>query len=164
MHCVRQEFHCNIEEISAGIEKFKPSTMRLEIIESPQGFKIINDTYNANPISMRKGIEELVRLRGNGKCFAVLGDMLELGTYSEEEHENLGKFISYNNIEFVVLYGEYSEFTSKGLNGKSIYKIAKTHSEASEFIRSKANADDVVLIKGSRGMKMEKVINKLFEE
>lgn len=157
-------FGCNIEEISAGIEKFKPPTMRLEIIESPQGFKIINDTYNANPISMRKGIEELVRLRGNGKCFAVLGDMMELGTYSEEEHENLGKFISYNNIDFVVLYGEYSEFTSKGINGKSIYKIAKTHSEASEFIRSKASADDIVLIKGSRGMKMEKVINKLFEE
>jgi len=157
-------FGCDIEDISAGIEKFKPSKMRLEIIESPQGFKIINDTYNANPNSMINGIEELVRLRGNGKCFAVLGDMLELGTYSEEEHEKLGRFISCNDIDFVVLYGKYSEFTSKGINGKSINKIAKTHSEASEFIRSNANAGDVVLIKGSRGMKMERVINNLFEE
>ncbi|HEY7535579.1 MAG TPA: UDP-N-acetylmuramoyl-tripeptide--D-alanyl-D-alanine ligase, partial [Thermodesulfobacteriota bacterium] len=72
-------FRCNTDEIQAGLERFTPPYMRLEVMDTPLGFKIINDTYNANPESMRRGIEELARLKGKGRAIAVLGDMLELG-------------------------------------------------------------------------------------
>lgn len=154
---------CTLNEIQAGLERYIPSQMRLEVIESPYGFKIINDSYNANPDSMQKGIEELGRYKKDNKVFAVLGDMLELGKSSIEQHKNIGREISRSKIDFVITLGEQSKYIIDGLNGSAKGCHVKNHEEASKLLLELARPGDVVLIKGSRGMKMENVIQKLFE-
>ncbi|HXG31645.1 MAG TPA: UDP-N-acetylmuramoyl-tripeptide--D-alanyl-D-alanine ligase [Thermodesulfobacteriota bacterium] len=160
---VALSFGCSADEIQAGLERFVPAYMRLEVMDTPFGFKIINDTYNANPDSMRRGIEELVRLKGNGRAIAVLGDMLELGSASESEHVCLGEFLSEKGVDFVITYGEYGKHVLLGA-GEGVEGVAaKTHGEAAEILKGVAKPGDLVLIKGSRGMKMENVVQRLFE-
>lgn len=155
-------FGCGVDEIQAGLERFTPAYMRLEVMETPFGFKIINDAYNANPDSMRKGIEELVRLKGTGRAIAVIGDMLELGSATESEHRSLGKFICESNVDFVITYGMYASLILEedGVKGVS----AATHAEVAEILVGFAKPGDLVLIKGSRAMRMEDIIQSLFKE
>jgi UDP-N-acetylmuramoyl-tripeptide--D-alanyl-D-alanine ligase len=75
-------FGCGKDEITEGLGGFTLPHMRLEVVESPAGFRVINDAYNANPDSMRSAVNELMGLRGKGRAIAVLGDMLELGEKS----------------------------------------------------------------------------------
>jgi UDP-N-acetylmuramoyl-tripeptide--D-alanyl-D-alanine ligase len=155
-------FGCGVDEIQAGLERFTPAYMRLEVMETPFGFKIINDAYNANPDSMRKGIEELVRLKGTGRAIAVIGDMLELGSATESEHRSLGKFICESNVDFVITYGMYASLIleENGIKGVP----AATHAEVAEILVGFAKPGDLVLIKGSRAMRMEDIIQSLFKE
>lgn len=154
---------CDTHEVQAGLERFVPAYMRLEVIDTPFGFKVINDAYNANPDSMRKGIEELVRLKGEGRAIAVLGDMLELGDKSESEHIGLGEFLVDKGVDFVIAYGNYGTSLLKGTGGRIGGVLATTHEEAAEVLIEYARPGDLVLIKGSRGVRMENVIQKLFE-
>jgi UDP-N-acetylmuramoyl-tripeptide--D-alanyl-D-alanine ligase len=157
-------FGCCTNEIQAGLERFTPAYMRLEVIETPLGFKIINDAYNANPDSMRKGIEELVRLKGGGRTIAVLGDMLELGSASESEHRSLGEFICESNVDFVITYGRYASLILEANHGRVKGVSAGTHDETAGILSRVAKPGDLVLLKGSRGMKMENIIQSLFKE
>lgn len=161
---VALSFGCNPDEIQAGLERFIPAYMRLEVMDTPFGFKVINDTYNANPDSMRRAIEELARLKGNGRGIAVLGDMLELGNVSESEHESLGEFVSENKIDFVIACGKYGSHVLQGTGTKIETAFAETHDEAADILIRIAKPGDLVLVKGSRGMKMENVIQRLFKE
>ncbi len=154
---------CPLDEIQAGLERYIPSQMRLEVIESPYGFKIINDAYNANPDSMLKGIEELGRYKTKNNVFAVLGDMLELGESSKKQHEYIGKELSRSKIDFVITVGNHSRYIIEGLNGSAKGHHAKDHEEACKLLLEMAKPGDVVLIKGSRGMKMENVIQYLYK-
>lgn len=157
-------FGCGADEIQAGLERFTPAYMRLEVMETPLGFKIINDAYNANPDSMRKGIEELVRLKGAGRAIAVIGDMLELGSASESEHKSLGEFICESNVDFVITYGKCASLILEANHGRVKGISAGTHDETAEILTRVAKPGDLVLIKGSRGMRMESVIQTLFKE
>jgi UDP-N-acetylmuramoyl-tripeptide--D-alanyl-D-alanine ligase len=159
---VALSFGCGIDEIQAGLERFTPAYMRLEVMDTPHGFKIINDAYNANPDSMRKGIEELVRLKGGAKAIAVLGSMLELGSASESEHRNLGGFLGESNVDFVITYGIYGKHILEGGLGRVKGTFAETHEEAAAILIRIAKPGDLVLVKGSRGMRMEDVIQRLF--
>jgi len=156
-------FGCDSDEIQAGLERYFPVYMRLEVLDSPYGFKIINDSYNSNPDSMRRAIEELIRLKGSGRAIAVLGDMLELGTRSEQEHKGLGEFLSQLKVDYVISFGKFGMSVLEGLkdNGRSMY--AESHEEAAQAIINFARKEDLVLIKGSRGMKMENVVQRLYE-
>ncbi len=155
---------CNRDDIQAGLERFIPSYMRLEVMDTPLGFKVINDTYNANPDSMRKAIEELARLRRDGHAVAVLGDMLELGNASEYEHESVGEFLSEKKIDFVIAYGKHGSHVLSGTRGQMESALALSHEQAAEILIKIARPGDLVLVKGSRGMKMENVIQRLFKE
>ncbi|MCI0453540.1 MAG: UDP-N-acetylmuramoyl-tripeptide--D-alanyl-D-alanine ligase [Candidatus Dadabacteria bacterium] len=157
-------FGCNADEIQAGLERFIPAYMRLEVMDTPLGLRIINDTYNSNPESMRSGVEELVRLKGSGRAIAVLGDMLELGTASETEHRSLGEFLLVSKVDFVITFGKYGKHTLEGLGGRVRGILAETHEEAAVVLTSFAKEGDLALIKGSRGMQMENVIKRLFKE
>jgi UDP-N-acetylmuramoyl-tripeptide--D-alanyl-D-alanine ligase len=137
--------------------------MRLEVMDTPFGFKIINDAYNANPDSMRRGIEELARLRGKGRAIAVLGDMLELGEMSENEHVALGQFLAEKELDFVITRGRYGTDILRGVDGKIVGTFVESNEEAAEVLIRMAKPGDLVLIKGSRGMRMEDIIRRLFE-
>ena len=151
-----------LEEIKAGFENYKPVNMRLEVIETPQGFKIINDSYNANPDSMSSALKELSSLKDNNKTIAVLGDMLELGENSSLEHKNIGEYIKTLEIDMVITYGELSKNINKSLNSNIKNLHVETHEEAAKLLIESAGTNDIVLLKGSRGMQMENTIKFLY--
>jgi len=150
------------EEIQAGLERYTPAYMRLEIIESPQGYKIINDTYNANPDSVTRALEELSSLKNNSRAIAILGDMLELGQNSAKEHRNIGELINDLDIDFTICLGEFSKCIKEGIRKRDNVTHVRSHHEAAELIRQIASKGDLILIKGSRGMRMEKIIQELY--
>lgn len=153
---------CTLEEIQAGLERYSPVYMRLEIVEALQGFKIINDAYNANPDSMAKALEELSRLKNNKKAFAVIGDMMELGPNSAMEHRKIGELIKNLNIDFVITLGDYSKCLTEEIHDSVDSIHVDSHKDAANILIDKAKDGDIVLVKGSRGMRMEKVIQSLF--
>ena len=152
---------CLPEEIKEGLERFRPVNQRLEVSEAPQGFKVINDAYNANPESMRRAIDELIRLKGRGRAVAVLGDMLELGDASDTEHRGIGEYLSASGVDYVITYGNFGTTVIESLSNGTEGDYAPTHEEAASLLKSYADSGDLVLIKGSRGMRMEEVIKNL---
>ena len=155
---------CDSGQIQKGLANYAPAHMRLEILGTPYGFKIINDSYNANPDSMKRAVDELVRLKGNGKSIAVLGDMLELGEGSEAEHYKLGKYLSDSVVDQLISFGAFSEKTLEGYGNSKKGLPAQTHEEAAKLLLETAKPGDLVLVKGSRGSRMERVIKEIIEE
>ncbi len=154
-------FGCGRDEITAGLGNFTLPHMRLEVIESPSGFRVINDTYNANPESMRSAVNELMSLKGSGRAIAVLGDMLELGDNSPSEHLSLGEYLSASGVDYVIACGNFGRTVLEGTGGKTDSFYAGSHEEASVRVKEIARPGDLVLVKGSRGMRMEEVTKKL---
>jgi UDP-N-acetylmuramoyl-tripeptide--D-alanyl-D-alanine ligase len=154
-----------LDTMKKGLESFSGVKMRFEI-RRLGGVTYLYDVYNANPSSMKASIHELVRTAGRtektlqGRAVAVLGDMLELGTYSTPAHEELGEMLSELGIGLFIgvgplMAGAISRFGKCGRPG-----IAKdTADEAGAELACRVREGDVVLIKGSRGMKMERVMD-----
>ncbi len=152
-----------LEEIKRGIESFAGVPMRFEFKEL-FGAAVISDVYNANPASMEEAVKELVRVRKN-RAIAVLGDMLELGAYAEEAHRRLGKWMSGLPVDVFIAVGEMMEkaaeefSASRGKNSGSCRVVAVSNSaEAGRMLLGICGTGDTVLVKGSRAMKMERVL------
>jgi UDP-N-acetylmuramoyl-tripeptide--D-alanyl-D-alanine ligase len=153
----------SIKEIKKGISAFMSQGLRINTLELKDNIKIIVDCYNANLISMKAGIDTLSSYKGNRKV-AVLGDILEQGSYSEEVHRELGKYLA-GKCDILIAFGKASKY---------IFEEAKTHTESYYFQTSEKvclhlkkilTKDDVVLLKGSRGMHMEEIakyLSKIF--
>ena len=152
---------CDSSHIQQGLINYIPTHMRLEVLDTPYGFKVINDAYNANPDSMKRAVDELVRLCGQGKTIAVLGDMLELGEGSESEHFGLGKYLIDSGVNNIIAFGKFSPNLLEGYGDLSNGFRVDTHKDAAEILIDLATPGDLVLVKGSRGSKMELVINEL---
>lgn len=154
---VCNSFGVCISDIKEGIEAFKGVPMRLEI-KGMFGATVISDVYNANPASMEEAVKELIRIR---KCraIAVLGDMLELGSYSEEAHRKLGKWLSSLGIDLFIAVGPMMSMAAEEFSaGRGRSVVAEDSVKARDILLGICNEDDTILVKGSRGMNMEKVI------
>ncbi len=149
-------FGIDPEKIRTAINAFTGVPMRMEFREL-HGVRIISDVYNANPASMEAALRELVRLK-KGRSIVVLGDMLELGTYEEEAHRSLGRFISELGIDIFIAVGPRMALAASEFHGQS----HRLHSpeEAGKLLRNLWARKDTVLIKGSRGMQMERVLEE----
>lgn len=152
-------------EIKSGIEAFKPVQGRMNIHKTGKGIHIIDDTYNANPGSMQAAITTLTSLRGKKKGFLIVGDMLELGEHSAPMHQKIGAAAARSEIAGLYVTGTYAEDVAKGaleehMNPDSIF--IGTHEEIIDAVTDRLSAGDWVLVKGSRGMTMEKVVQGLF--
>ncbi len=155
---------CDGAQILEGLSNYTPANMRLQVLDTTYGFKIINDAYNANPDSMKRAIDELVRLKGDGNTLAVLGDMLELGDGSEMEHLELGAYASKSGVDHLISFGAFSGKTLEGYINSRKGLPAQTHEEAAKLVLELARPGDLVLVKGSRGSRMERVIKEIIEE
>lgn len=154
-------------DIKAKLEDFQPAKQRMQIYEK-DGVLIINDAYNANPDSTVAAIDYLANLPAvKGRKIIAIGDMLEMGDFGEEEHRMIGKFINGKPIDFVFLYGPLSEMIKKGIMEANSFKGEmhwyETHEEIANHLAKILAPNDVLLIKGSRGMKMENVLKNLFK-
>ncbi len=153
-------------DIKTGIENFEMSKMRMDIVQTDK-FVVINDVYNANPASMRAGLDVLANYDKRKVC--VLGDMFELGDFAPKLHFELGEYACSKNIDVIVCIGKLSENIYKGAlseaekkseNKKNIYYF-KTQDDFFTMIDSILKENDAILIKASRGMRFEKTVEKV---
>jgi UDP-N-acetylmuramoyl-tripeptide--D-alanyl-D-alanine ligase len=160
----------NMVEIAEALRKYEPLPGRMRCLAGIKRTMLIDDTYNAAPKSTLAAIETLAEITGGegGKRVAVLGDMLELGSVSVSGHEEVGRRAAEKGIDLLVLVGERMGDAKKaalaaGLAPDRVAHFAKPE-EAGRFVQDKLEQGDTVLIKGSRGMKMEKVTKELMAE
>lgn len=145
-----------LDDIKNGLESFGGVPMRMEINEM-RGALVISDVYNANPASMEEALKELVRLKRK-RTIAVLGDMLELGGYAEEAHKKLVRLASDLKIDMLVAVGPEMNRAAKEFKGTCCQ--AEDADSARSVLLSICDKGDAILIKGSRGMRMEKVLQE----
>ena len=153
-------------EIKKGLEAFIPVKGRLNILRSPSGINIVDDTYNANPSSMKAAVSTLMELSPGKRKIACLGDMLELGDFSERLHDEIGEFIGRKELIRLFLTGDFAKNIAKGakasgMNPQNIFIGAQE--EILPELKTCLKADDWVLVKGSRSTHMEKIVNGLME-
>ena len=151
-----------MEKIQEGIQKFELSKMRLDVQKVQQGYTIINDCYNANYDSMKSAIEYLKNTEGKRKI-AVLGDMLELGEFSKELHEKVGKTVAENKIDILVTVGKEAKDIAKIAknNGVSQAYSYENNQDAIEKLKNILEVEDVVLIKASNSMNFKEIVSAL---
>lgn len=157
--------HVRPERIQSALSRFQNTGSRQSIYERG-GYTIIEDCYNAGPESMRAALDVLAEHAGTGRRIAVLGDMLELGTCSIAEHYRLGR-LAAEKADLVYAYGPHSDrvvigAVTGGISNKSTARF-DTHEEMAAMLRRVAKPGDTLLFKGSRGMKMEKVLELFLE-
>ncbi len=154
-------FGLSIHQVRDGLERLAPAAgwKRLEVVDSG-GIRILNDTYNANSDSMRLAIDALCDMQPSGKRIAVLGDMLELGAAADVEHERIGRYIQQSFVDILFSYGEKARLICSEAPG-----CCRGHFESQEKLLEallEVVADgDAVLFKGSRGMRLELVVEAL---
>lgn len=153
----------SLEEIKTGIEAFVPTKMRMAIIKTGKGTTIIDDAYNANPVSMKASLDVLVGSKG--KTAAILGDMFELGTFSEKMHYEVGKYAAELKIDTIICIGEASQAMCHGALDCGHRNVFYYPSQDLFLEEGVANleAGITILVKASRGMHFEKTVEKLNE-
>jgi len=154
-----------LPQMKEGLANSEATAGRLQILHNQKGTGIIDDTYNANPSSVRAALKVLFEL-GGAKTVAVLGDMLELGPIAREAHLSVGRFAAECGIGCLVTVGEMARIIAEGADGSGVpvYGCAD-HDQALAVIKSLALDENwYVLVKGSRGMHMEKIVQSLLKE
>ena len=151
-------------DIKAGLENTRLLPNRHELIKH-QGVTVINDTYNANPKSMQEALKTLKNYQCEGRRFFVVGDMLELGDLAEPAHIKLGTEVTKYSIDYLVAVGAFSALVTSsaiasGMNKNNI-ATASEQECAVAFLKKYLRPGDCLLVKGSRGTKMEEVIKRL---
>ena len=151
------------KDMSRGLENYQQIPQRNEQIHY-EGVTLINDAYNANPQSMREALKTLSEFNTQGKRFLIIGDMLELGLLSESAHHELGQEIILSNVDHLVTVGPLASLVAESAkkNPRHPLQIGKfnTHAEAVSYLLRNVEKGDCLLIKGSRGTKMENIIKE----
>lgn len=138
---------------------------RMHLVEGIKETIIIDDSYNSSPLAARKAVETLGEIRTAGeRKIAVLGDMLELGKYSTEEHKKLGKIVA-TNCDFLLAIGVRAKDIAEGallggMSEKNILQFEKSE-EAGKYLQNFTERGDILLVKGSQSIRTEKVIKEI---
>jgi UDP-N-acetylmuramoyl-tripeptide--D-alanyl-D-alanine ligase len=160
-------FGMSAQEIAAALQSVEPPPQRGEVLHFAENFTVINDSYNSNPAALLGMVKTLVE---NGKSaqrkIVVAGEMLELGEDEKTIHAETGKQLAASGIDSLIgVRGLAQAMTeSASANGLPQTKFFNDSDEAGEFLTSEIRAGDLVLVKGSRGVRTEKVIQKLLEK
>ncbi|HSI15846.1 MAG TPA: UDP-N-acetylmuramoyl-tripeptide--D-alanyl-D-alanine ligase [Chthoniobacter sp.] len=155
-------FGLSLEECAAGLTKLRLTKGRLEqkII---RGIQVIDDTYNANPDSMAAALRTLASMPAVGRRIAVLGRMGELGTESERGHRLVGEVAAQSHLDSVIGVGAEAQWITDAAWRGGVEKVVRVDSteEATKVLRELARAGDLVLVKGSRSARMERIVEGL---
>ncbi len=152
------------KDIKAGLEKFKPAWGRMNIFQTANGIHIIDDTYNANPDSMKSAITTLKSLRANNRSILVAGDMLELGEQAESLHRQVGAWAAAAGINQLWVTGDFAGAVIEGAKdaGMKVEHIfAGSREKLLIELQKSLKPGDWVLVKGSRGARMDAVVEGL---
>ncbi len=161
---VGMEYGISPEKIAEGLLGYTPSGMRQRIKETG-GITVIEDCYNASPDSQKAGLNSLCKI-AKGRKIAVLGDMLELGDYSETAHRNVGEYVAECKADMLFTYGEQSRFMADSAKRSGLESVF-AFTDKTELVKSlldEIKTGDTLLFKASRGMKLEEIIEKVYEK
>lgn len=154
----------SMAEAARGLEKLELTDKRLSI-KGKNGIKVIDDTYNASPDSMKAAIDVLISTSGVRRV-AILGDMFELGIDSGKYHKEIGRYAALKGADLVIAVGNNAEMIAEGSReviGEEGTLYFKDKEEFMGIIKEIISLGDVVLVKGSRGMKMETIVKKILD-
>lgn len=136
----------------------------MDVIELKNNITLIDGTYNASEDSMKSSIDVLATY--SRRKIAVLADMLELGEFSEQLHRSVGKYVAEKQIDVLVAVGREAKFMSDSaaLSGMAEIYYCNNNQEVVNYLKNNLQNDDVVLLKGSNGMKLKDVVTKIEEK
>lgn len=149
------------DEIQQGLDNLEATKMRFEL-KKVKGYNVINDAYNASPMSMSAAINTVAELT-SGRKIAVVGDMLELGDFAISAHEKVGQELAAKKFTAVITRGKMGEHIAKGARegGIAMVYACDSHEQAADRLKEILQSGDTILFKGSRGMQMDKIIDLL---
>jgi UDP-N-acetylmuramoyl-tripeptide--D-alanyl-D-alanine ligase len=160
-------YGADLESICRGLESFRGVSGRFEIHALQNGAHVIDDSYNANPASVHEALKTLKKLRRSAESAVILGDMLELGSKAGAWHRKIGRQVAETGVKTLFLMGEYSRDTAAGAGERGMAADKIHFCESPEQIRdelaSSLKTGDWVLVKGSRKMKMERIVRMITE-
>ena len=159
---VGEHFGLTQEQIIQGLLHFAPTKMRMNIMHRGDDITILNDTYNANPQSMRAAVDVLAKYHNTHRV-AVLGDMLELGALAPALHEGVGEFLGRSGVECLVAVGELAVHIYEAAKAAMVNEIyyCPTKEEAKAVLAQVAQPHSTILVKASRGMAFEELVDEL---
>ena len=159
---VGEAFRIPKADIAKALAGFTSTSMRMEI-KNANGFKIVSDCYNANPSSTKMALQTLGNMKVNGLRIAVLGDMLELGKESGNLHKQIGAMVPEMNFDMLIAVGNEAKKYVEGAKSRGMKNVFHfdTVDDAVTCLSQSVAEGDVVLVKGSRGMHMERVVDAL---
>lgn len=161
---VASELDVPIEEIAAGLSGFAAVSGRMSLYPMPCGGMLLDDSYNSNPLSAKAAIRALKMLKGQGRRIAVLGDMLELGPEAPVLHQELGRDV-VGIADLLVAVGDFGEAMQRGASGAGLpaaqIVLLGSAEEAAIYMQNHLRSGDRILVKGSRGVHLEKVVEAL---
>lgn len=160
------EHEVSMENIKKGIERVEPVDKRMKVYKKSM-VTVIDDSYNMNPNSCQAALVTAsdIDVSHSGRKIAVLGDMLELGDYSKAEHRHLAEMVKESGVDTLFLYGKETQHTVMRAIEIGFLKFFyyDRMEDLIESLKNYVKPDDLVLVKGSRGMRMEKVVQSLLE-
>ena len=160
-------FGLNLVRIAEALSAYEAPAGRLKLVRGIRESFLIDDTYNAAPTAMHSALETLKSLNAKRKI-AVLGDMLEIGKYTLEVHEGVGKLVKKIGIDMLLTVGIRGKLIAEaaikeGMSDKAVFQFMDIY-EATEFLEAKIQKGDLILVKGSQGVRLEKVVKELMAE
>lgn len=150
----------SLEDIKAGLESFKTVTRRLEIKTGKRGAKLIDDSYNANPVAMQYSIDVLAKQ--SGRKILVIADMVEIGTEAKQRHKAVGQQAKIAGIDVLLAYGDFARLAVEEFGTN-----AKFYADKNELINdltAMLDSNTVVLLKGSNAMRMNDIVNTIIQD
>jgi len=160
----------NLVEISKAMREFDSPNGRMNLIDGIKHTLIIDDTYNSSPISVMSALDIVskIPIAKGARRFAVLGDMLELGKYSEEGHREVGRYAAKSGANKLITVGERSRDIARsaeeaGMARDNIFEYTDV-AEAGRFIQQRIEQGDLILVKGSQGLRLEKIVKEIMAE
>ena len=158
-----------LQDVEEGLASFSGSAMRMQVVRAG-GAVVLHDAYNASPTSVRAALATLARVAAEERlrAVAVLGDMLELGPESEQLHQQVGRLAAQSGVQWLVTVGRWAQATARGaqeggMPAEAIHQVQDAE-EAARVVRGRVGPGDVVLVKGSRAVGLERVVQALGEE
>jgi UDP-N-acetylmuramoyl-tripeptide--D-alanyl-D-alanine ligase len=152
-------------EIASGLAAVRPVGRRLRVERLPSGVLLVDDCYNANPASMKAALRTARQLAAGGRIVAALGDMLELGAVEEDSHRELGRDAAGAAPAALATFGPRTRLAHEAALAAGVAPSAAFHTEDPQallaFVRERLRPGDVLLVKGSRGMKLERLVEAL---
>lgn len=166
--CVGLIFNIDLADIISSLTEIKPIPGRMNFITGQKSSIIVDDTYNASPQSTIAALNTVKEISAAGRRIAVLSDMLELGNKAEEGHREVGRRAAELGFDILIAVGRDSYFTAleakiAGMDPNNVFYF-KEHGEVPKFLVDLIQPADLILVKGSQGMRMEKIVKAIMAE